>query len=111
MWPETVQLKPKDINTARGVLRIREGKGGKIREISICPGMILRLRKFWKQHGNRLWLFPATGRGWQKERRSRRQAMATAKSPMSTSSLQNAVRVIRVAARINKPVTPTYTAT
>lgn len=41
---EALLLKPPDIDSGRGVVRVRHGKGDKAREVPICPEMITRLQ-------------------------------------------------------------------
>jgi integrase len=64
---EAVRLRPKDIDSKRGMLRVIDGKGGRNREVPVAPQMIERLRGYWCFHRNAHWLFPGVGRGW-KER-------------------------------------------
>src|SRR5437762_7265536 len=61
---EAVRLRPRDIDSGRGVLRVIDGKGGRNREVPIAQKMIERLRRYWCFHRNPAWLFPAVGRGW-----------------------------------------------
>jgi integrase len=89
----------------RGVLRVIDGKGGKSREVPIAPQMIERLRRYWRFHGNRRWLFPGVGRGWKERSRSLAAAMGEASQPMSVSSVQAAMRMVVATARIKKAAT------
>lgn len=102
---EACQLKPTDIDSARGVIRVRHGKGDKAREIPICPAMVERLRVFWKHHRNPQWLFPGVGRGWKQSGISQAQAMARSTNPMSPSAVQMAMRIIRANSKVSKPFT------
>lgn len=102
---EAVRIRPCDIDAGRGVLRVIDGKGGKNREVPIAPQMITRLRRYWKFHGNRRWLFPAVGRGWRERSRTLAAAMATAREPMSISSVQAALRVVLAASHLKKNAT------
>lgn len=63
---EACRLVPTDIDTARGVVIIRNAKGGTDRQVPIPPATISRLRDFWKSHRNRQWLFPAQSCGHRK---------------------------------------------
>ena len=55
---EGVHLQVKDIDSKRGVLHIRHGKGGRDRYVPL-PGVILKmLRGYWATHRNPIWLFP-----------------------------------------------------
>ncbi len=60
---EGCRLAPTDIDSARGVVLIRNAKGGTDRQVPIPTTMVAHLREFWKTHRNRKWLFPATGCG------------------------------------------------
>lgn len=102
---EACKLKPTDIDAGRGVVRVRAGKGGKHREVPICPEMIQRLRTFWKHHRNRQWMFPGVGRGWKQKGMSQAQAMQQATVPMSSSAVQMAMRIIRANSGLTKPFT------
>ena len=102
---EVLQLKPTDIDSGRGVVRVRHGTGDKPREVPISPQMIQRLRRFWKQHKNRQWLFPGVGRGWKQSGISQAEAMGRSDKPMSSSAVQMAMRVIRKSSGVQKPFT------
>jgi integrase len=102
---EAVRLRPKDIDSKRGILRVLDGKGGKNREVPMAPQMIERLRAYWCFHRNAHWLFPGVGRGWKERSRTLQAAMAAATEPMSVSSVQAALRVVVPAARIKKNAT------
>ena len=102
---EAVTLRPTDIDSERGVLRIRDGKGGKAREVPISPAMVERLRNYWRFHKNRRWLFPAVGRFWKKRHLTRAEAMGRSEKPMSISSVQLTMRIVRAGCGIQKPFT------
>jgi integrase/recombinase XerD len=102
---EAVRLRPCDIDSGRGVLRVIDGKGGRNREVPISPEMIKRLRRYWCFHRNRAWLFPAVGRGWRERCRSLQSAMAAGNGPMSVSSVQAALRIVVATAGIKKAAT------
>lgn len=102
---EAVAIKPSHIDAARGILRIVNGKGGKMREVPISPVMIAKLRTYWSFHRNPDWLFPGVGRGWKERTRSLAVAMGQARHPMSVPSVQNALRMILPASGIKKNAT------
>jgi integrase len=102
---EAVRLRPADIDAARGVVRIIDGKGGKNREVPIAPAMIERLRHFWKAHRNSQWLFAGVGRGWKDRFRSLSAAMGQSSTPMSVSSVQNAMRMAVAGCGLTKKAT------
>jgi len=92
---EALQLKPKDINGERLVIRVRSGKGGKSREIPISPSLLNKLRVFWNSHRNPHWLFPAPGRGWKSSGVSLRDALFRSKKHMQPASIWAAIKVAR----------------
>lgn len=102
---EALQLKPTDIDSGRGVVRVRHGKGDKAREVPICPEMIIRLRAFYKHHRNPDWLFPGVGRGWKQSGITQAEAMHRSDKPMSSSAVQMAMRIIRQSSGIQKRFT------
>lgn len=102
---EALALRPTDIDSGRGVVRIREGKGGKAREVPISPAMVKRLRRYWCFHQNRQWLFPAVGRFWRNRRLTLAEAMGQSEKPMSVSSVQMTMRIVREGCGIQKPFT------
>ena len=60
---EACRLVPTDIDSARGVVLIRNAKGATDRQVPIPPATVALLREFWKTHRNRRWLFPAASCG------------------------------------------------
>ena len=102
---EAVRLRPKDIDSKRGMLRVIDGKGGRNREVPLAPQMIERLRAYWCFHRNAHWLFPGVGRGWKERSRTLQAAMGAATQSMSVSSVQAVLRVVVPAARIKKNAT------
>src|SRR5258706_8557599 len=56
---ELVSLKVSDIDSARMVLRIEDGKGGKDRLAKLSPQMLDELRAWWKEAKPRIFLFPS----------------------------------------------------
>jgi site-specific recombinase XerD len=103
---EACSIRVQDIDAARGVIRILNGKGGKNREVPVAPAMIARLRRYWKFHRNPQWLFPGVGRGWKDRWRSLALAMSQAAKPMSVSSAQAAMRMAIATCRLKKNATP-----
>ena len=89
---EATHLKPGHIDSSRRVLRVVGGKGNKDREVPITDELICRLREFWKIHRNPEWMFPATGRGRNRKGMTLASAMRRSDKPMSTSSVQSAMR-------------------
>ena len=55
---ELCQLQVTDIDSARMVLRVRQGKGQDDRYVMLSPKLLLLLRQYWQQDKPRPWLFP-----------------------------------------------------
>ena len=56
---ELVSLKVSDIDSARMVLRIEDGKGGKDRLAKLSPLMLEELRAWWEEAKPKVFLFPS----------------------------------------------------
>jgi site-specific recombinase XerD len=95
---EGVVVQVRDIDTARGMLRVK-GKGNKEREVPLCEGTLKLLREFYKTHRNPTWVFPNPGRG------CRKGAASTATAPMVIAGVQKAMAKAVAAARIRKRAT------
>jgi len=91
---EAIHLQVRDIDSARMMLHVRLGKGGKDRYVPLPQTTLDLLRQYWKTHHNPVWLFPAVGRGGIGER--------TATAPMPLSSVQQAFRAALKDAGITK---------
>jgi integrase/recombinase XerD len=55
---EVVALEVSAIDSARGVVVIRQGKGRKDRLVPLSARLLQELRSYWQQHRPRPWLFP-----------------------------------------------------
>ncbi|MGS5046749.1 MULTISPECIES: tyrosine-type recombinase/integrase [unclassified Mameliella] len=86
---EAVSLKVCDIDSARGVIRVRHGKGGKDRYVMLSAQLLHILRTYWRLARPPDWLFP------------RRDGTG----PISATVLHAACRSARAAAGIDKRVT------
>ncbi|MCD4775038.1 MAG: site-specific integrase [Candidatus Aegiribacteria sp.] len=60
---EGTRLQICDIDSARMVVHVRNGKGGKDRYVPLPKRTLKLLREFWLIHRNQEWLFPRVGRG------------------------------------------------
>ncbi|MDD2252558.1 MAG: tyrosine-type recombinase/integrase [Dehalococcoidales bacterium] len=84
---EAASLKVGDVDGARMLIHVRDGKGGKDRYVPL-PGKTLKLlREQWKTHRHPVWLFPA--------RRSRRMNRRTKKcydNPINGSTISQALK-------------------
>jgi len=57
---ELCHLRPEDIDKERMVVRIRQGKGGKDRELPLSPKLLEQLRTYYRSVKRRNgWLFPS----------------------------------------------------
>lgn len=59
---EAVRLRPADIDSARNVVHVRRGKGGKDRVVPLSAALLTLLRDYWRKHRPRAWLFPGRGK-------------------------------------------------
>ena len=59
---ELVHLRVEDIDSERMVIHIRKGKGGKDRDVPLCPRLLETLREYWRWKKPRTWLFPGQPR-------------------------------------------------
>src|SRR5262249_52585567 len=55
---ELCHLQVTDVNSARMVLSIRQGKGQQDRCVMLSPRLLALLRQYWQQYRPSLWLFP-----------------------------------------------------
>jgi site-specific recombinase XerD len=58
---ELVRLRIEDIDSKRMVVHIRQGKGGKDRDVPLCPRLLETLREYWRWQKPKVWLFPQIG--------------------------------------------------
>ena len=56
---EVVRLRVEDIDSERMIVHIHQGKGGKDRDVPLCPRLLGILREYWLWKKPRTWLFPA----------------------------------------------------
>jgi integrase/recombinase XerD len=87
---EVVSLKPTDIDSARMVIRVEQGKGRKDRYVMLSPQLLELLRAWWKAARPQGWLFPGQNRV----------------SSLSTRQFNRACHSAAQRAEIDKPVTP-----
>jgi integrase/recombinase XerD len=87
---EAVRLKAAAIDSARMVVRVEQGKGGKDRFVMLSPKLLEILRSYWRAVRPKEWLFP----GIRDDRPITKDAVADA--------CQKALRL----SGLSKPVTP-----
>jgi integrase/recombinase XerD len=87
---EVVALRVEDIDGARMVIRVRQGKGRKDREVMLSPRLLAVLRLYWLAFRPRDYLFPS--------RRPDR--------PISPSSVQKICKAALKASGLKKRVSP-----
>jgi integrase/recombinase XerD len=91
---ELCDLKVRDIDSQRMMLRVERGKGGRDREIPLSATLLAALREYYRWMRPQTYLFPETRHGW--------RADAPITSKVVWDAVQHAVR----AAGLNKRVTP-----
>lgn len=91
---ETVALRPEHIDSARMLLHVEQGKGGKPRLVPLSEVLLAKLRTYWRNQRPKIegspWLFPGTDAG----------------KPIHKATLEKACQRARVAAGIVKHATP-----
>ena len=87
---EAVALRPADIDSARMVLRVDQGKGRKDRSVMLSPRLLEVLRNYWRIERPKPWLFPGDGAG----------------RHITKNAVEQACQKAHRAAAIDKPVTP-----
>lgn len=55
---ELVRLRVEDIDSERMMIHVRKGKGGKDRDVPLCPKLLETLREYWRWKKPKMWLFP-----------------------------------------------------
>jgi integrase/recombinase XerD len=86
---EAVHLKVSDIDSARMVLNVRQGKGKKDRTVPLAEALLVILREYWLVERPRDWLFPSS----------------MTNGPISAHSIERACLAARKRAGIKKKVT------
>jgi site-specific recombinase XerD len=87
---ELVGLRVQDIDAARGLVIVRQGKGAKDRLVPLSPRLLEELRAYWRLRRPQPWLFPGGRRG----------------RPLTAAGVQAAVRRAARRAGLGKPVSP-----
>jgi integrase/recombinase XerD len=85
---EVLHLRIADLDSARGILWVRGGKGGKDRGVPLPKCLLAELRGYWQQHRPKTYLF-ANAQG----------------QPLHPGNLQRQFRYARTQAGLTKPAT------
>lgn len=93
---EGTRLQIPDVDGGRRLIHVHQGKGEKDRYVPLPARTLELLREHWKSHRNKLWLFPACGRGG--------TGMPTATAPTPRSSIQIAFKKAVRGAGVHKRV-------
>lgn len=87
---EALHLRVSDIDSSRGLIHVRRGKGAKDRYVPLTQTLLVQLRTYWKQYQPSGWLFPG----------------GDPKSPLGHSSVQRVCKRAGHKAGLCKRVTP-----
>jgi site-specific recombinase XerD len=87
---EVVNLFVTDIDSDRGLICIRQGKGHKDRYVMLSPKLLSTLRDYWKSQKPKHWLFPGEDPN----------------QPITTTTVYRVCQQAGQAAELSKPVTP-----
>ena len=94
---EGVHLHVHDIDGARQLVHVRQGKGNRDRYVPLPLALLDHLRRYWQTHRHALWLFPArppTGAAW-----------SSVTTPLSVRSVQSAFQAALQASGVHKAAT------
>jgi len=94
---ECVPLQVPDIDSARMVLHVRNGKGRKDRVVPLPKSTLRMLRHYWSTHRHPQWIFPTPPR--------LSGVPSTATRPMSAAGVRQAFRLALQESGIQKPAT------
>src|SRR5258708_40158080 len=61
---ELCRLKVSDVDSKRMILHIREGKGGRDRDVPLSTTLLETLREYWRWMKPKTYLFPGTVKNW-----------------------------------------------
>ncbi|MCK5653154.1 MAG: site-specific integrase [Gemmatimonadetes bacterium] len=87
---EGLALELRDIDSDRGVITVRHGKGDRDRQVPLSEVLLAALRTYWRAYEPDPFLFPGKD----------------GKAAMGKGTIQKAIRTARARAGIAKPVTP-----
>jgi len=92
---EGTHLQVQDIDSARRMIHLRQGKGAKDRYVPLPLRTLELLRQYWVHHRNPILIFPALGR--------KSDQLSQTALPMADSSLQRAFKAALKQSGIHKP--------
>jgi site-specific recombinase XerD len=61
---ELCHLKVSDLDSERMVIHVRQGKGGRDRDVLLTPKLLETLREYWRWMKPQTYLFPGTVNNW-----------------------------------------------
>jgi len=99
---EGLNLHTGDIDSQRMMVHVHRGKGAKDRYLPLPQYTLEFLREFWKTHQHPTFLFPADGRNHRGV--SHRKGPSQAKTPMSATAAQGAMKQITKKINFGKKV-------
>lgn len=89
---ELLHLQVTDIDSARMVVNVRQGKGAKDRQVPLSTRLLAELRRWWSMHQRKPWLFPGCiERTWDK--------------PMQATCVQRMCQKVVARAKLRKNAT------
>ncbi len=91
---ELCRLKVEDLDSTRMLIHIRQGKGGKDRDVPLSPKLLETLREYWRWMKPKTYLFPGTVNGLRADK------------PITPKVLWEACREAAQRAGITKAVRP-----
>jgi len=94
---EGVHLQVADIDSERMMIHVHHGKGGKDRYLPLPDRTLDLLRQYWNTHRHPIWLYPA--------RTPHGVPLSESSKPISTSSVQRALRAACIESGIQKHAT------
>lgn len=86
---ELLSLQVTDIDSARMVVNVRQGKGAKDRQVPLSARLLVELRQWWCGHRTKPWLFPG-------------MMGASRQRPMNVTHVQRTVKQIVRRAKLRK---------
>ena len=89
---ELLKLQVTDIDSARMVVHVRQGKGAKDRQVPLSVRLLRELRVWWCRHRTKPWLFPG-------------MTEASRQRPMNATSVQRLCQKIVARAKLKKKAT------